>query len=78
MFLEGMSKEDCKILDILWSINTVEELNAYLKGLSGDRLIRTLTLMEMMTLASIDDAVNAMTEFPEVKRMIMNAKGKGK
>jgi hypothetical protein len=72
MFLEGLTTEDVKILDTIWSIDTVEELDRYLLTLDERMLMKTLTLIEMCRLAEADDIVERMDEYPEAELIIKN------
>jgi hypothetical protein len=70
MFLENLTEEDVKILDEIWAIETTEELDQHLKTLDAQTLRRTLTLIDLLQLASIDDDVNAMESYPEAENML--------
>lgn len=70
MFLEGMSKEDCKLLDTMWALESSEELNGYLKTLSDADFLRAVTLIELLRLSAVDDEVNAMKTYPEAEAML--------
>lgn len=70
MFLENLTEEDVKILDEIWAIDTPEELNAYLKTLDDRKLMKTLTLVELVNLAGIDDKVEAMDSYPDAEKML--------
>ena len=70
MRIDNLTKEDVQILDTIWDIETVEELDTYLKTLNAQQLIKTLTLIELCQLADTDDTVNAMDEYPEAEAML--------
>lgn len=70
MYLEGLTESDIKILDTIWAIETTEELDQHLKTLDAQTLRRTLTLIDLLQLASIDDDVNAMESYPEAENML--------
>lgn len=70
MLIDGLTSEDVKILDTIWAIDTVEELDAYLKTLNARLLEKTLVLIELCQLAETDDTVNAMDEYPEAAAML--------
>ena len=70
MLIDGLTSEDVKILDTIWAIDTVEELDAYLKTLNVRLLEKTLVLIALCQLAETDDIVNAMDEYPEAAAML--------
>lgn len=68
--VHGISDEDSAILDILWEIDTVEELDNYLNSLGEKQLEKTLTLIELTRLAVTDDLVESMDNYPEANYML--------
>ena len=72
MYLEGLTEQDVKILDTIWAIDTVEDLDRHLATLDAPTLQRTLTLIDMLQLSAIDDDVNAMETYPEAEEMLRN------
>ena len=68
--VHGISDEDAAILDILWELNTVEELDNYLNSLGEKQLEKTLTLIELTRLAVTDDLVESMDNYPEANYML--------
>jgi len=68
--VHGISDEDVAILDILWELNTVEELDNYLNSLGDEQLKKTLTLIELTRLAVTDDLIETMDNYPEANYMI--------
>lgn len=70
MTIDGLTEEDVVILDEMWAIDSREELKLYLNGLSSRKRQKAITLLEMVTLSSIDDNVNAMDKYPEAEMML--------
>ena len=68
--VHGISDEDAAILDILWELNTVEELDNYLNSLGEKQLEKTLTLIELTRLAVTDDLVESMDNYPEANYLL--------
>ena len=68
--VHGISDEDSAILDILWEIDTVEELDNYLNSLGEKQLEKTLTLIELTRLAVTDDLIESMDNYPEANYML--------
>lgn len=70
MFLEGLTDVDRKLLDIMWSIDTQEELNYFLTMLPKVLRDRAEVLIELVKLAGIDDEVEAMETYPDAEDML--------
>lgn len=68
--VHGISDEDSAILDILWELDTVEELDNYLNSLGEKQLEKTLTLIELTRLAVTDDLVESMDNYPEANYIL--------
>lgn len=68
--VHGISDEDVAILDILWELNTVDELDNYLNSLGEEQLEKTLTLIELTRLAVTDDLIETMDNYPEANYML--------
>jgi len=75
MFLEGLTEVDLKLLDIMWSIDTQEELNYFLTTLPHALRERAKVLIELVKLAGIDDEVEAMETYPDAEDMLRNIMG---
>ena len=70
MNIDGLTEEDVEILDEMWAIDSREELQFYLNGLSSRKRQKAITLLEMVTLSAIDDNVKAMDKYPEAEMML--------
>ena len=72
MFLDGLTEVDRKLLDIMWSIDTQEELNYFISMLPKALRDRAEVLIELVKLAGIDDEVEAMSEYSDANEMLKN------
>ena len=53
--IEGLTKADVELLDIMWAIDTTDELAAFIAKQTPGVQKRIRVLMEMLKLADIDD-----------------------
>lgn len=72
MFLDNLPPGSSDILESIWAIETVSELDSYLKTLDEEQLQKTLVLIEMCQLAQIDDDVEKMSTYPESNELLNN------
>jgi len=72
MFLQGLTDVDRKLLDIMWHIDTQEELNQFLSMLPKVLRDRAEVLIELVKLAAIDDEIEAMETYPDAEDMLRN------
>ena len=70
MFLQGLTDVDRKLLDIMWHIDTQEELNQFLSMLPKVLRDRAEVLIELVKLAAIDDEIEAMETYPDAEDML--------
>lgn len=56
--IDGLSPEQVKMLDIMWSKETIEELNEWAMQLEPNDFRMAVTLQEMIKLALIDNQVD--------------------
>lgn len=48
MTIDGLTEEQCKILDKMWSLDTSKELYDWFESLSGCKLETAIVLYDMM------------------------------
>jgi hypothetical protein len=72
MFLDNLPPGSSEILESIWAINTVTELDSYLKTLDEEELQKTLVLIEMCQLAQIDDDVEKMKTYSDANTLLNN------
>lgn len=74
MHLDRLTKTQVKIANTLWSLESAEDLQFYISSLPPDTKQEALTLVELMLLASTDDTVDVMTEYPLAENMLNEIK----
>lgn len=74
MKIEGLTPIQREIADVLWSLGTTEECQRWLNTLSPGVHKEALIVMELMLLASIDDYVDNMWEYPDAEAIIEKMK----
>lgn len=72
MFLDNLPPGSSDILESIWAMETVSQLDSYLKTLDEEQLQKTLVLIEMCQLAQIDDDVEKMSTYPESNELLNN------
>lgn len=74
--INGLSQEQCDMLDIIWSFKTGDEYENWLACLDEYELGMARSLMELLALAIIDEALEAKKADPykEAKQIINQIK----
>ena len=69
MRIDGLTQEQCDMLDIMWNLDTSEELYNFFQTLDEDEYRMALTLQEML----IQEAEEEQTEnFTMAKQMLQS------
>jgi hypothetical protein len=76
--INGLTHEQVEMLDIIWAFDTKEEYNDWLENLDGDEYLMCRGLMELLTLAILDEALESKKAdpFKEAKQVINQVKSK--
>jgi hypothetical protein len=76
--IDGLTQEQVDMLDIIWSFDTKEEYNEWFETLDGEEYMMCRGLMELLTLAILDEALEARKKDPykEAKQIINQVKSK--
>lgn len=74
MHLDRLTKVQVKIANTLWSLDSTEEFHLYLNSLPPKLKQEALALVELMLIASTDDVVDEMTEYPLAEKMLNEIK----
>ena len=48
MRIEGLTQEQCDMLDTMWALDTAEEIYEYFQTLSHEQYLMAITLQEML------------------------------
>jgi replicative superfamily II helicase len=67
MTIDGLTEEQCKILDKMWSLDTAKELYDWFESLSDRKLETALVLYDMMIQELYEDKV---ADGKEAKKML--------
>ena len=68
--IDGLTVEQCKLLDELWACDTTEELESLIYSKSGEELREIISLREMIMLSLIDEEVEKMDSFPDAENIL--------
>lgn len=67
-----MTKRQVKLLDEMWSLDTVEEFTHWLYSQPENVQKEAIVLQELLTLEVLDSELNDMDKFPMAEQMIAN------
>ena len=57
MILHGLTNEQCKLLDKMWGIETVDELEQWMRTLPKESVKEVIVLRELLCLSLIDEQI---------------------
>ena len=73
MEIKGLSKRQKQMLDIMWSLDSKEELYAWIDSLKSEREKRMAhVLLMMLMLEGIDNYIQQMDSYPEAMEVLSN------
>lgn len=70
MVIHGVNKKQKKLLDTIWSFQELEDLDGWISGLNKKKQREAKLMKQLIILATIDERVMKMTEFPEVMNLV--------
>lgn len=70
MRLNGLTMEQCELLDQMWALETVEELRVFIDSQEPSVQREIMTLRELLILGGIDDEVDEMKTYPDAEQML--------
>lgn len=69
--LEGLTPKQVLLADIIWSFETKDEIEAFIKTLPKKEAREARCIFEMMLMAAVEQAYAGITdEYPEAQRVI--------
>jgi hypothetical protein len=68
--INGLSKGQVKLLDIMWSINDLEVYEEWKSSLNLELQDMIDVLEQMVILATLDEDAEAMQEYPEAQEVL--------
>ena len=69
MRIEGLTQQQCDILDAMWALDTAEEIYEYFQTLSAEEYKMALTLQEMLIQECEEEQV---TNYSTAQQMLKN------
>lgn len=73
MEINGLSKRQKQMLDIMWSLDSKEELYAWIDSLKTERERRMAhVLLMMLMLEGIDEFIHEMDSYPQAMDVLSN------
>jgi hypothetical protein len=70
MRLNGLTMEQCELLDQMWAIETIEELRVFIESQDPSVQREIMTLRELLILGGIDDEIDEMKTYPDAEQML--------
>ena len=70
MRLNGLTMEQCELLDQMWALDSLEELRAFIESQEPSVQREIMTLRELLILGSIDDEIDEMKTYPDAEQML--------
>lgn len=70
MRLNGLTMEQCELLDQMWALDSLEELRAFIESQEPSVQKEIMTLRELLILGSIDDEIDEMKTYPDAEQML--------
>ena len=73
MEIDGLSRRQKQMLDIMWSLDSKEELYEWINSLKSERERRMAhVLLTMLMLEGIDEFIQEMDSYPEAMEVLSN------
>ena len=72
MRLDGLTMEQCELLDQMWALETIEELRVFIDSQEPSAQREIMILRELLILGGIDDEVDEMKTYPDAEQMLRN------
>jgi len=70
VILHGMTDEQCKLLDKMWSIETIDELEQWIRSLPTEKVKEVVVLRELLCLSLIDEQIEEAKDTSLAREMI--------
>lgn len=70
MRLNGLTMEQCELLDQMWALETIEELRVFIESQDPSVQREIMTLRELLILGGIDDEIDEMKTYPDAEQML--------
>ena len=70
MKIEGLNEEQVEMLDFMWSLDSLEELEEWQAGLDSRERQLSNSLQKMMLLAALDDSMLQMKSYADANQLL--------
>ena len=70
MKIHGLTQIQVEMADALWACDTKEDVDQFFRSLPMELRIEASTVLELMIIATIDEEVSNMTQYPLAETMI--------
>lgn len=68
--LHGLTEHQCELLDIIWSIDSMPEVEAWVETLSERDQQECQALIELLAIEILDQQIRMAVKFPEASKLI--------
>ena len=68
--LQGLTTHQCELLDIIWSIDTMPEVEAWIETLDKRDQQECHSLIELLAIEILDQQIKLSVKFPEASKII--------
>ena len=69
--IDGLTKEQCHYLDVIYTCDSYEELMDYTSGLPKNKRVQVLTLVQILLHESIEEEmIKPLTSYPDAEALI--------
>jgi hypothetical protein len=70
MHIEGLTKRQVEMLDTLWSLDSLDDVEIYVNTLNKNEKKTALTLVEMLSIACVDEEIEKLKSYPTAKKLL--------
>ena len=68
--LQGLTEHQCELLDIIWSIDSMPEVEAWIETLGEQDQQECHSLIELLAIEILDQQIKLSVKFPEASILI--------
>lgn len=68
--LQGLTAHQCELLDVIWSIESMPEVEAWVETLSDSDQQECRSLIELLAIEILDQQIRLAVKFPDAVKVI--------
>jgi hypothetical protein len=68
--IDGLTRRQVKLLDIIWNIDSMEECQEYIMSLSEGDQMECQTLVKLLAIEVLDQSVDRMDDWAESRQVL--------